>query len=72
MPTWRRARSSDFFHAKAKWYRDMAGHAAGVDKEKMLATARDFDTRGQACEAQAAAVGPAKAVQRRVPRGRRA
>jgi len=70
MPTWRRVRSGEFFHAKAKWYRDMAGREVGEDKERMLATARDFDARGRDRDARAAAaVGLDKTVQRRVARG---
>jgi hypothetical protein len=66
MPTWRRDRSGEFFHDKAQWYRDMAGREVGEDKERMLATARDFEARGQDREARTAAAGALdKTVQRR-------
>ncbi len=73
MPTWRRVRSGEFYHAKATWYRDMATHETGEDKERLLATARDFDARGRDRDARAAAaVGPSKTVQRRMARDSRA
>ena len=66
---WDRVRSAEFFRGKATWYRAMAGHAAGEDREKMLDTARVFDARGQAQEAadarrSAAAVGARRAGRR--------
>ena len=47
-------RSSAFFHAKAKWYRDMAGREAGEAREKLLATARDFDAKAHDSASHAA------------------
>jgi hypothetical protein len=54
-------RSSAFFRAKAKWYRAMAGREAGDAKEKLLATARDFDEKARDSETQAAASAAASA-----------
>jgi hypothetical protein len=48
-------RSSAFFHAKAKWYRDMAGSESGDAKAKLLATACDFDGKARDSESHAAA-----------------
>ena len=47
---WDQLRSAQFFRGKATWYRAMAGHAVGADRDKMLDTARVFDARGQAQE----------------------
>jgi hypothetical protein len=62
---WDRVRSAEFFRGKAVWYRAMAGHAVGDDREKMLDTARLFDARGDAQEAaeagRAAAAGARRA-----------
>jgi hypothetical protein len=54
-------RSSAFFHAKAKWYRAMAGSEAGDAKEKLLATAREFDGKARDSEVHAAASAAAAA-----------
>jgi hypothetical protein len=48
-------RSSAFFHAKAKWYRDMAGSETGAAREKLLATACEFDGKARDSEIHAAA-----------------
>ncbi len=73
MRTWHRVRSGEFFRAKARWYRDMAGREVGKDKERMLAMACDFDARGQDRDARvAAAVGQNKTVRRSEARGSRA
>jgi hypothetical protein len=40
-------RSAEFFRAKARWYRDLARREVGVDQEKLLATARDFDDKAE-------------------------
>lgn len=50
MDRWQRVRSAAFLRGKAVWYRDMARHAAGADRDRMLATAATFDARGQARE----------------------
>jgi len=64
MARWRRVRSGAFFHAKAKWYRDMAGRAVGEDRERLLVTAGEFDARGHDRDARAVAAGPDKTVRR--------
>lgn len=72
MRTWRRIRSAEFFLAKAKWYRDMAAREVGADKERMFATARDFDARAQVQDARTvASEAPDKTVLRRVAKGSR-
>jgi len=48
-------RSSAFFHAKARWYRAMAGHATGDAKAQLLVTAGEFETKARASEGRAAA-----------------
>ena len=63
-----RLRSVEFFRSKASWYRAMAGHAVGEDREKMLDTARVFDARGQAQESADARRAAAAVVARRAGR----
>jgi hypothetical protein len=40
-------RSAEFFRAKARWYRDLARREVGIDQEKLLAAARDFDSKAE-------------------------
>jgi hypothetical protein len=61
-------RSSAFFHAKAKWYRDMAGREVGAEKEKMLATAQDFDEKARGSEIHVATSAAASAARRAAAR----
>lgn len=72
---WDRVRSAEFFRGKAHWYRAMADHAVGAEREKMLQTARVFEARGQAQDAadarRAASAAEARRAGRR-PQGGRA
>jgi len=61
-------RSSAFFHAKAKWYRDMAGRAGDEEQAKLLATARDFDEKARDSEIHAAASAARSKVTQRARR----
>jgi hypothetical protein len=61
-------RSSAFFHAKAKWYRDMAGREAGDEQVKLLATARDFDEKARGSEIHTAASAVRRETARRARR----
>lgn len=51
-------RSAELFRAKARWYRDLARREVGADKEKLLATACDFDSKADHRDAHEAARPP--------------